>query len=94
MCPPDPRLPEPVGSRPTCEGGYPGLMDMSGNVHEWVQDPVLGDEGFEAANALGGSAATGSGPAQCRRQYSHTSWVRRPYYSGRTIGFRCCYHLD
>lgn len=27
---------EPVGSFPACEGGYPGLFDMQGNVHEWV----------------------------------------------------------
>ena len=25
-----------VGSLPGCEGGYPGLFDMSGNVDEWV----------------------------------------------------------
>jgi formylglycine-generating enzyme len=27
--------PQPVASFPGCEGGYPGLFDMSGNVTEW-----------------------------------------------------------
>lgn len=28
----------PVGSLDTCEGGLPGLMDMAGNVNEWLAD--------------------------------------------------------
>lgn len=27
-----------VGSMPVCEGGLPGLMDMAGNVTEWLAD--------------------------------------------------------
>ena len=29
------RDPLPVPAKPTCEGGYPGLFDLSGNVFEW-----------------------------------------------------------
>ena len=25
-----------VGALPACEGGFPGLFDLSGSVHEWV----------------------------------------------------------
>jgi len=28
----------PVGSLSECEGGLPGLMDMAGNVNEWLAD--------------------------------------------------------
>jgi hypothetical protein len=45
----------PVGSFDSCQGGYPGLFDMNGNVWEWE----------ESCNDLdGGDAAT----AQCRRR--------------------------
>jgi formylglycine-generating enzyme required for sulfatase activity len=30
--------PSPVKSVPTCEGGYAGLFDMSGNVSEWADE--------------------------------------------------------
>jgi hypothetical protein len=30
--------PRRTGSRPFCEGGYPGVLDMSGNCSEWLSD--------------------------------------------------------
>ena len=30
----------PVETMPLCNGGYPGLFDMMGNVEEWVADWV------------------------------------------------------
>jgi len=30
-----PRAIVPVGTTPGCEGGFPGIFDLAGNVHEW-----------------------------------------------------------
>ena len=37
----------PVGSSPGCEGGFPGVFDLSGNAAEWqdtCEDSVIGEE--------------------------------------------------
>lgn len=68
-----------VGSRPRCEGGYPGLFDMSGNVHEW-----------ENSCDDGGSCALRGGDinvddARCDEVFGFARTGQFPY-----IGFRCC----
>jgi formylglycine-generating enzyme required for sulfatase activity len=49
--------PAPVGSMPACEGGYPGLFDMSGNVQEWINacDAENADPAKTACHVAGGS---------------------------------------
>jgi formylglycine-generating enzyme required for sulfatase activity len=48
----------PVASHATCEGGYPGIFDLSGNLFEWGAD-CTGDAGAtDSCPGLGGSYDT------------------------------------
>ncbi len=88
---PDAAAPEPVGSRPTCQGGFDGLFDMSGNVSELQDncDPgeLDGDGGDDACYATSGSfiEANGFTPHRC---VSEGEMKRSGAY--RNLGFRCC----
>ena len=71
-----------AGSVVSCEGGYPGLFDLSGNVFEW-QDSCSGTPDY----CLFGGGAFGSGASQleCGAGISASRDTRYP-----TMGFRCC----
>lgn len=73
-----------VGSLPGCEGGYPGLFDMSGNVEE-MEDSCDADGG---CNSRGGSFVD-NGPATVNRCDDLEETVHQGHGSG-DIGFRCC----
>jgi formylglycine-generating enzyme required for sulfatase activity len=76
----------PSGSNKKCEGGFPGIYDMIGNVREWE-------------NSCSGTAGA---PDDCRRRggaFNETdeSYVRCDYaetytrdFRSATSGFRCC----
>jgi formylglycine-generating enzyme required for sulfatase activity len=74
----------PVGTFLGCEGFYPGLFDMEGNVAEWV-DLCEGTGGAaDICYALGGSVVD-----------SQSYCTEIPYDFPRdgkyfTTGFRCC----
>jgi formylglycine-generating enzyme required for sulfatase activity len=79
----------PVETMPMCEGGYPGLFDMMGNVHEW--------EG--ACSPLGDAAPTDLDNCWIRGGSYHdlgsscwSGWpVARNYWDDQCdIGIRCC----
>lgn len=45
----------PVGTTPTCEGGYAGVFDLSGNVAEWINSCDDSPDGGGADDANAGS---------------------------------------
>jgi hypothetical protein len=72
----------PAGSMAGCQGGYPGIFDMSGNVWEWLQEA-------DAVNAaiFGGSVDACQDPAKL--MCASGNWTdRNLQYSA--VGFRCC----
>lgn len=70
----------PVGSIKTCEGGYPGLFDMTGNVAEWA-DKCNGNNCLYYASDYTAKAVNGG----CDSQVQVNG---KSGYQG--VGFRCC----
>jgi formylglycine-generating enzyme required for sulfatase activity len=76
----------PTGSRPGCEGGVPGILDMSGNVWEWVSDTSGGRCGL-----IGGSVDSCADPdvLACKNLEWQDCSLAWP-----ALGFRCCLDLS
>jgi formylglycine-generating enzyme required for sulfatase activity len=77
----------PVKEATQCEGGVPGLFDMSGNAWEWLDDcreqSTKGDE--DACDTLGGSFSSSVTNTSCREA--------APFFRNQVAGdtgFRCC----
>ena len=71
-----------TGSFEECEGGYPGLFDMSGNVAELIAECPT-----EPCRIRGGSYTAREADLRCTADYEATEH-RLPY-----TGFRCCLSL-
>jgi len=68
---------------PTCEGGYPGVFDMVGNVFEWqdnCNNPTVG-----GSCPLYGASFQDGALSSCDQHFGAGR-----YLSGSIIGFRCC----
>jgi formylglycine-generating enzyme required for sulfatase activity len=85
--------PGDVGT-PSCEGGFPGLFDMSGNVQEWVDvcfdggpEPVS-DQGCFRAGGSYDRGATDPTEIDCGDANGEASAPRKE--QNETVGFRCC----
>jgi formylglycine-generating enzyme required for sulfatase activity len=84
----------PLPAQKTCEGAYPGLFDMSGNVIEWedscLPTPTSPDAGdtsgaSDYCNLRGGSFLLGSAGLTC----GYNIYFGRAGGGGDN-GFRCC----
>lgn len=77
-----------------CEGGYPGLYDMSGNVSEWEDSCNADSGGTDQCLERGGSylssnAPVGSSPSLlCNSSAQKAARARNT--RDKEIGFRCC----
>jgi sulfatase modifying factor 1 len=79
----------PVASRPACEGGFPGVFDLSGEVSEWedlceMNDPP-GLTDFCRKGAFGSGVAASSLYFRCDNSDSNFRQGMDQY-----TGFRCC----
>ncbi len=84
-----------VGSIASCVGGYPRLLDMSGNVWEWEDwcTSVSADPLADRCHARGGGYASDATNLQC-----HADSEGPNNFDGGllrtstapTVGFRCC----
>jgi len=83
-----PREPVPVETTPGCQGGYPGVFDMAGNVHEWENACDTTTSGANGANdvcAFRGGSFHDVPQDSCATTYA---WGRAQIDCD--IGFRCC----
>jgi formylglycine-generating enzyme required for sulfatase activity len=75
-----------AGSLPECEGGYPGIFDLAGNVREW-EDAC--DEGATSTDrsclARGGAFYDIGGTLACSNRQS-----MKVTEQNVGVGFRCC----
>jgi formylglycine-generating enzyme required for sulfatase activity len=75
----------PVGSIPTCEGGYPRVFDMSGNVGEWEDSCSSNSSNTDLCSVRSGSFHDPAARQSCASPHTETR-----DYSDFDIGFRCC----
>jgi formylglycine-generating enzyme required for sulfatase activity len=84
----------PLRSLSTCQGGYPGIFDMSGNVIEWEDSctptptsPDAGDTSgaSDFCNVRGGSFLSTGSQITCDLGILVQRWG-----GGNDNGFRCC----
>jgi len=83
--------PRPAGSTATCEGGYPGIFDMAGNLWEW-EDSCDGDAGGADICTLRGCsyAAGGGATGECAQTFSG----KRDGTDSYDVTIRCCSDLE
>jgi formylglycine-generating enzyme required for sulfatase activity len=78
----------PTGTQPagttSCEGGYAGLFDLSGNVGEW-EDSCNGTTDADSCRIRGGSYQRASANLRCDDTYT---WQRGAAFVD--VGIRCC----
>jgi sulfatase modifying factor 1 len=84
---------EPVANRASCQGAYPGIFDLSGNVSEWedccddqVTDAAVADQ---LCRNRGGSAHSDVQHLRCDAPEGLGNAYARQSYTD-DLGFRCC----
>ena len=78
----------PVGS-PSCQGGFPGIFDMSGNAAEWEDFCRIPDGGVNQCEARGG----GWGAPESQLRCDGVNNFSAPTTRAASIGIRCCASL-
>lgn len=79
-----------AGSKTGCEGGFPGLFDMSGNVREW-QDACKSEltGGTETCVTRGGASDDPAAMLACGARATDPR-----NYTTAHLGFRCCSNAE
>ncbi len=77
--------PAKVGSFPGCDGGLPGLLDMSGNVQEWEDSCEAGAGLLDTCHQRGGAYDNSFGFVRCDDPSAGPRGSADP-----RVGFRCC----
>jgi formylglycine-generating enzyme required for sulfatase activity len=79
----------PVETMPLCNGGYPGLFDMMGNVHEWEDacSPLNGAQPTEDDNCWIRGGSYHDVGTSC---WSGWPLARKYVDTYCDMGFRCC----
>jgi formylglycine-generating enzyme required for sulfatase activity len=77
----------PVASKPSCEGGYPGLFDMIGNAGEWIYDCDGANGPDDKCSYAGGGFAYASLGPDAKCSYTYRDPRSSHYDDG---GIRCC----
>lgn len=80
---------EAVKFRPRCEGGFPGLFDMSGNLEEWIDACDANAAATDKCGIAGSTAWTGDlvpDDLTCGGSIFGEARNTRFYM----LGFRCC----
>jgi formylglycine-generating enzyme required for sulfatase activity len=80
----------PSGSTSTCQGGYPGVFDMSGNVLEWVDSCDKTAGAGDNCMRRGGSFSDPARGADASCTYAEPAERGLGATNGHDIGFRCC----
>ncbi len=75
----------PIREAKKCEGGFPGLYDMGGNVSEWVDESNQEVGEGDSVSDLGGYYASDSTEAKCIQRYGDLRSTQ-----GGATGIRCC----
>ncbi|MEY2936474.1 MAG: hypothetical protein RL033_7223 [Pseudomonadota bacterium] len=80
----------PVATYPGCEGYYPGIFDLRGNVWEWIDDCETSTGPDDVCAPMGGSTITNDS-ANCD-YYGDTTGEETWHRSDKILyaGFRCC----
>jgi formylglycine-generating enzyme required for sulfatase activity len=77
----------PVGHRPDCVGGYPGVYDMMGNVWEW-NDVCDSTDPASFCRNHGGAFDSPDTALSCEGM---RPWTRNS--TAADLGIRCCTDL-
>ena len=80
-------VPQPVASAAGCQGAFPGVFDLSGNVWEWEAacDGTTGQT--DKCRRRGGAFYISSGALRCDTEVV-AGYFRN--FESDSIGFRCC----
>jgi formylglycine-generating enzyme len=79
-----------VGSLSSCEGGYPGLLDMNGNVWEWEDSCSEVDGGDAAVTPCRRRGGAFDDTLSCARCATCGSATRARNSRSAALGIRCC----
>lgn len=81
--------PAVAGSSPSCQGGTPTLLDMSGNVAEW-EDSCSASTGTTDSCLVRGGSFQSSTVQSLRCDSGGTGDGKARNYTGPDVGIRCC----